>query len=316
MLPVTPRGPAQATSATYPLALNTGRCRDQWHTMTRTGLSPTLSQHRREPLLEVHPRDAADAGLADGGLARVVTAAGAAVFRVSVSDGQRRGDLFVPMHWTDVMAGEGRSNRLPGQGVDPISGQPGFKNTPARVEPVTPEWRAFLVTRDMPELAGLLWWTRGRVARGWLCELAGMGALDAEALLPPGERIEAADPARGMRRIAVRDAGGALVAALYGTRSGQLPGRDWAAAQLGDAGASALELLAARPRTPAPDRGPIVCICHGVGEKDIAAAATAGAHSVEAIGCDTRAGTNCGSCRPAIARLLAATLANERQAAE
>jgi assimilatory nitrate reductase catalytic subunit len=224
--------------------------------------------------------------------------------------------VFVPMHWTDVMAGEGRSNRLPGQSVDPVSGQPGFKNTPARVEPVTPEWRAFLVARDMPELSGLPWWTRGRVAGGWLCELAGMGTLDADALLPAGERTEVADHARGMRRIAVRDAAGALLAALYVTRSGQLPGRDWAAAQLGMAEASALELLAARPSTPAPDRGPIVCICHGVGEKDIAAAALAGAQTVEAIGCDTRAGTNCGSCRPAIARLLAATLAQEREAAE
>jgi assimilatory nitrate reductase catalytic subunit len=88
--------------------------------MTRTGLSATLSRHRREPLVEVHPDDAREHGLADGGLARVVTAAGAATFRVAVSEDQRLSELFVPMHWADAMAGEGRANRLPGQAVDPV----------------------------------------------------------------------------------------------------------------------------------------------------------------------------------------------------
>lgn len=305
---------AEAVDAAFPLRLNTGRYRDQWHTMTRTGLSPTLSQHRREPLLEVHPRDADAAGLVDGGLARVVTAAGAAVFRVSLSDGQRRGDVFVPMHWTDVMAGEGRSNRLPGQSVDPVSGQPGFKSMPARVEPVLPEWRAFLVARDMPELAGLLWWTCGRVSGGWLCELAGMGAIDADALLPAGERIEAADHARGMRRIAVRDAQGVLLAALYATRSGRLPAREWAAASSDGRGQRARRGCAAQ-HTRAGSRADRVHLpwCWRKGHRR---AALAGARTVEAIGGCTRAGTNCGSCRPAIARLLAATLADEREAAE
>ena len=152
-----PDEPPATDAGDFPLRLNTGRYRDQWHTMTRTGLSPMLSQHRRKPLLEVHPRDAEAAALVDGGLGRVVTAAGTAIFRVLVSDGQRRGDVFVPMHWTDIMAGEGRSNRLPGQAADPVSGHPGFKNTPARIEPVLPEWRAFLVVRQRPAFESLLY---------------------------------------------------------------------------------------------------------------------------------------------------------------
>jgi assimilatory nitrate reductase catalytic subunit len=304
-----------AVDPAFPLRLNTGRYRDQWHTMTRTGLSPTLSQHRREPLLEVHPADAQRLGLAEQGLARVTTASGSAVFRVSVSEGQRAGGVFVPMHWTDAFAGEGRSNRLPGQDVDPVSGQPGFKDTAARVEPVEPDWRAFLVTSDDVLPKGVLYWTRARVAGGWLCELAGEGAVDADALLPEGHRSEVSDIARGMRRIAVRDAAGALVAALYVTRSGELPPREWAAAQLGQVEAGVTELLAGRPSIPLPDRGPIVCVCHGVGERDITAAC-AQASTVVAIGEATRAGTNCGSCRPAIARLLEATLACSQEAAE
>ena len=308
--------PEVRADAAFPLRLNTARYRDQWHTMTRTGLSPTLSQHRREPCLEVHPADALAYDLSGAGLARVTSPQGAAIFRVTVSDGQRRGEVCVPMHWTDQLSGEGRSNRLPGQLADPVSGQPAFKNTLARIEPVQPEWSAFLVSRAAIAPEGLLYWTGARVAGGWLYELAGDGAVDVDTLLPPGERLEVGDIARGMRRIAVRGESGALNAALYVTRSGALPPRDWAAAQLGLGEAAPAELLAGRPSIPAPERGAIVCVCHGVGEHAITAAARAGAATVAAIGAATCAGTNCGSCRPAIARLLEAALTLDKEAAE
>jgi assimilatory nitrate reductase catalytic subunit len=311
---VTPAAPA--IDAKFPLRLNTARYRDQWHTMTRTGLSPTLSQHRPEPLLEVHPLDAAELGLTEGGFGRVETPHGASIYRVAVTDGQRRGEICVPMHWTDAMAGEGRANRLPSQAVDPVSGQPGFKNAAARVVAVTPDWRGFLVRHDVAVPEGLLYWTRARVKAGWLYELAGEGTIDIDALLPGGERIEVVDIARGMRRIAVRDGQGALLAAAYLTRSGQLPPREWVAGQLGLDAASTAELLAGRPSTPLPDRGPIVCVCHGIGEKDIAAAVQGGAASVAQVGACTRAGTNCGSCRPAIARLVEAWSPIALEAAE
>jgi len=300
----------------FPLRLGTGRYRDQWHTMTRTGLSPRLSIHRREPLLEITPQDAARHGLREGGLARVNTLQGSAIFRVCFNTGQRPGEIFVPMHWTDAMSGEGRANRLTGQATDPHSGQPGFKDTPARVVPIEPEWRGFLVTRTMPQLDGLLWWSRSRISCGWLCELAGDGTIDADALLAPGDRLEAVDAEHGMRRIAIREEDGAIAALLYLTRGGELPPRDWAAQQLGQVDALASELLAGRPATPLPDCGPVVCVCHGTGENEIIAAACSGAATVETIGSATAAGTNCGSCRPVIARLLETALTSQRQAAE
>ncbi|CAH0498269.1 molybdopterin-dependent oxidoreductase [Novosphingobium sp. CECT 9465] len=294
----------RAVDPDYPLRLNTGRYRDQWHTMTRTGLSPTLSQHRREPLLEVHPADAVASGVVHGALAQVVTSSGQSTFRVCVTDAQARGQVFVPMHWTDAMASGGRGNLLPDQAVDPVSGQPGFKNNACRIAPVTSDWRAFLVRAEPVTPEGLTWWSRSRVAGGWLHELAGDGAVDADALLPAGDRIEAVDLVRGMRRIVMLDADGAFSAGLYITRAGQLPERDWIAAQLGQSLAQVPEMLAARPSTPAPDRGPMVCVCHGIGAKQILAAADGGACTVADVGKACAAGTNCGSCRPAIARLL------------
>ena len=302
IVPVEPR--TRAADPRFPLRLNTGRYRDQWHTMTRTGLSPTLAQHRREPLLEVHPADAAAAGIADGALARVVSASGSSVFRVGVTDAQGRGQIFVPMHWTDAMASGGRGNLLPDQSVDPVSGQPGFKNNACRIEPVSSEWRGFLVRREPIAPEGLVWWSRSAIAGGWLYELAGNGAVDADALLPAGNRSEAVDLARGMRRLAVVDSSGAMAGALFITRTGQLPPREWIAAQLGSSGALLPELLAARPSAPAPDRGPVVCVCHGIGTNRILAEAEQGAVTVTEVGRACGAGTNCGSCRPAIARLL------------
>lgn len=307
---------ALAVDPAFPLRLNTGRYRDQWHTMTRTGYAPTLAQHRREAVLEIHLEDAAPLGLADGALARVETASGGSIFRVGLSDGQRRGDIFVPMHWTDIMASGARANLLPDQGTDPVSGQPGFKNTPARVIPVRPGWRGFLLRGDIVSPEGLVWWSRSRVKSGWLYELAGDGAVAIEALLPRGERLEVADAARGMRRIAVRGKDGGLIAGLFITRDGVLPARDWIAGQLLGKGGAAVEWLAARPSTPAPDRGPMVCVCLGVGEKDIGRAIGEGACSVAAIGQATGAGTNCGSCRPVLARLLARMAAADSVAEE
>jgi assimilatory nitrate reductase catalytic subunit len=302
--------PQRVIDADFPFRLNTGRYRDHWHTMTRTGLSAKLSQHRREPLLEIHPADAAEAALSDGGLARVVTPQGTSLYRVCITGDQQRGQLFVPMHFTDANSGGGRTGRLIQPRTDPHSGQPAFKDGPVRVTPWLPDWRGFLVTRDAVAPAAH-YWSRARIEGGWLTELAGMGAVDLEALLPLGERSEVADLMRGMRRIAVLGADGALSAVLHITRSGTLPDRGWIARQFASLDATPMELLAGRPAVAQPDRSPIVCLCHDVGERQVAEAVHGGALTVAAIGQCTRAGTNCGSCRPLIARLIARECAME-----
>ena len=298
----------QNTLPAFPMTLNTGRYRDQWHTMTRTGLSPKLSQHLREPMADIHPRDAEPFGIADGDLVRISTPQGSSVFRAALSDGQRRGEVFVPIHWTDRQSTGGRTGLLPRPLVDPHSGQPGFKNTPVRIEKFATEWRGFLIAAQVPDAIPAAYATKVRVPQGWLVEVAGAGdpiAL-AKALMPKGERIESIDAARGSIRMAVVTEE-RLSAALYVTRSGALPPRDWLIAQLSRFEANSIELLAGRPAMPAPDRGPIVCVCFDVGMNTIVdAIAARSLVSVEAVGAALNAGTNCGSCRPAIAKLLEA----------
>jgi assimilatory nitrate reductase catalytic subunit len=299
--------PLDAALPKWPLTLNTGRYRDHWHTMTRTGLSPRLSQHRREPMAEIHPLDAEEQGIDEGDLVRVITPQGESVFRAAIGESQRRGEIFVPIHWTDRQSNGGRTGLLPRALTDPHSGQPGFKATPARIEKLSVEWRGFLIARSVPERIPAAYFTKVRVGEGWLVELAGTRdpAALAKALLPKGERVEIADPARGGLRIAVLE-DGALCAALYIARNGRLPDRDWLIAQLASAdAASSVELLAGRPAVPLPDRGPIVCACFDVGMNTIVEA-IAGKRllSVEAVGAALSAGTNCGSCKPAIGRLI------------
>ena len=292
------------SSKEWPLTLNTGRYRDQWHTMTRTGLSPRLARHRQEPLVEAHPRDAEAFGLSEGGLARVATANGSSLFRVSITESQRRGEIFTPIHWTDQQSTGGRTGVLAWSLNDRISGQPGFKATPARIEPQPVDWRGFLITHGTPrEDPACLWSTRITVKSGFLYELAGNG--NPERLfdsLPKGEVIEAADPARGTRRVAaLRD--GRLVGALFVTATGGLPPRDWLIAQLGEAQGPAV--LAGRAPGVQPDSGPIVCVCFDVGATTILRAiADQRLTSVAEVGKALRAGTNCGSCQTAISGLL------------
>ncbi len=123
------------TSAAYPLRLNTGRIRDQWHTMTRTGSSPRLGQHLPEPFVEIHPDDASLANIVDGGFARVVTGLGQCVLKAVVSERQQRGMLFAPLHWSDETSSFSRVGSLVALVTDPFSDNPKTRRRQPRSNP-------------------------------------------------------------------------------------------------------------------------------------------------------------------------------------
>jgi assimilatory nitrate reductase catalytic subunit len=97
-VPTPLRQPGFSVSNQWPLLLNTGRLRDQWHTMTRTGRLPRLMAHQGEPALDVHPADAARFDLEDRGLASVESIHGSVILPVRVVQGLREGEVFVPIH--------------------------------------------------------------------------------------------------------------------------------------------------------------------------------------------------------------------------
>ncbi|MDF7065272.1 nitrate reductase, partial [Escherichia coli] len=107
-VPTPARAPAHAVDGDYPLILNTGRVRDQWHTMTRTGRAPKLADHVPEPFVDLHPHDALLAGVREGNLARVSSRWGSVVARVRMTGGIARGSVFVPIHWNGQFASDAR----------------------------------------------------------------------------------------------------------------------------------------------------------------------------------------------------------------
>ncbi|GHF42383.1 nitrate reductase [Seohaeicola zhoushanensis] len=317
LLPVAPRAPAARTEPRYPFRLNTGRVRDQWHTMTRTGLSPRLSAHLAEPFLEIHPEDALRLGLAPADLAELTSPTGRAILRVRITDAVRPGQVFAPMHWTAETAPSARIDALVAAATDPVSGQPESKAAVVAVAPFRAAWYGFAVSsRELDCTAD--YWALARTAGGYRAELAGAVPVDdweaaARALfrLPDAPVTTLLDARRGTARLAFHD-GDRLLAALFVAPQPVAVMRDYLATLPGTAAANVLI-----GRTPAdvPDPGPVVCSCFGVGLNTlIEAIETNGLVSVEAVGESLRAGTNCGSCRPEIADLIARV--HRREAAE
>ena len=318
LIPITPRLPQYMPDATYPLVLNTGRIRDQWHTMTRTGKSPRLSAHITEPYVELHPDDAKKVGAVEGSLVQVTSRWGKAIARAKVSSDQQQGSVFMPIHWSDQFASCARVDAVVNPVVDPISGEPESKHTPVNVEPYIPAWYGFLLSRRELNVAQRSsYWVRATGKLFWRYELAGEGIPDswpqwARELLCAQDNgpewIEYLDPKAGRYRGA-RLVNGRLESCIFIAPSFHLPPRTWLASLFEKEQLTAQErtsLLAGRPAESKDDAGKIVCACFGVGVNTLRRAIVE-QHllSVEAIGNTLKAGTNCGSCIPELKGLIA-----------
>jgi len=315
MVAVAPRLPAVATDGDFPLVLNTGRIRDQWHTMTRTGKVPRLNAQVFESFVQIHAADAQAHQMQDGGLARLSSRHGSMLARVQVSEDQRQGSVFVPMHWNDAFAKSARVDALVAPITDPISGQPESKHTPVRVEPYQAAWQGFVLSRTRLDLVDVDYCASSQGAGYWRHEIAGEAQPEdwrtwvQASLETGGEWMEYRDAAMGRYRAACMNKG-RLEAVFFIASDQRLPEREWLASlfarpQLVPAELAGL-LTARPPKGSANDTGRIVCACHSVGEKTLLKAiAEQGANSIETIGQCTKAGTGCGSCVPEIRRLIA-----------
>jgi assimilatory nitrate reductase catalytic subunit len=313
-----PRAPRHLPSSEYPLVLNTGRIRDQWHTMTRTGRSPRLSGHNPEPLVQIHPSDAVRAGLAAGDLAEVRNAAARIVVRAEITEDVSPGQVFVPMHWSSRFASAARVGALIAAAPDPVSGQPELKHMPVSVRRYVPAWHGFVLSRAPVAIEGCSYLARAKGHGCWRHELAGESVpaswseWAADLLGPEGERIELSDASGGRYR-AARVIEGRLHACLFVATTKALPSRTWLASLFSaDAldDAERLAILAGRAARPGADTGPVVCSCFSIGRGTLLRAIrTQALVSTEQIGEVLRAGTNCGSCVPELRALLAEAVA-------
>ncbi|HVG78842.1 MAG TPA: nitrate reductase [Patescibacteria group bacterium] len=128
--------PLEPTDARFPLVLTTGRVRDHWHTLTRTGNAAALMRRTPEPILEVNTRDAREIGLQDGDFVEVTSRRGKAVAQCRVSDTIRAGTCFLPFHWGRRLGFYKSANNLTLSGRDPLSRQPELKACAVRLRPL------------------------------------------------------------------------------------------------------------------------------------------------------------------------------------
>jgi ferredoxin-nitrate reductase len=119
---------SEKTTPQYPLILTTGRIRDQWHTMSRTGKVNKLNQHISQPSLEIHPTDAAQRGIQDAQLVEISNQRGIVHARAKISEDIREGVVFLPMHWGKINGIDtARVNNITNNLIDPRSKEPDLK---------------------------------------------------------------------------------------------------------------------------------------------------------------------------------------------
>ncbi len=129
------RNESEATTHELPLILTTGRVRDHWHTMSKTGKVNKLKQHAAESFLELHHDDAHERGIRENDLVEVFNGRGSVRVKARITGDIRPGVIFLPMHWGKILNSDlNRANNLTGNLVDPVSGEPDFKFSAVQVQ--------------------------------------------------------------------------------------------------------------------------------------------------------------------------------------
>ena len=132
-VPVEHAEPAEPTDARFPLTLTTGRVRDHWHTLTRTGKAPALAARTPEPVLDLHPRDARAASVRGGDFVEITSRRGMVIAQCRVTETVREGTCFLPFHWGRRLGFWKSANNLTLGVRDPRSAQPELKACAVRV---------------------------------------------------------------------------------------------------------------------------------------------------------------------------------------
>lgn len=340
------RPPAEARDSQFPFSLTTGRLRDQWHGMSRTGTLGRLFGQVAEPAVQLNPRDMARLGLADGDLVAVTSKRGRIVLPAQASDQTGPDQAFIAMHWGGEYLGGRGADGAPLAGVNalttsafcPGSKQPELKHAAVQVQRADLPWtllalawlpddRALAAQAALRALMTAFPFATcvpfGRERTGVLFRAAAPEAPGADALAP----IEAllgldtpdtrryADPHRGQHRAArlARPTGepARLEALLL---AGDTRAEAWLKPLLQDglpADGHERHLFLPGPRAPVASpaaRGRQVCTCLDVSDTAIrdclAGAEGDDAQRLAHLQGALRCGTQCGSCLPALRRLV------------
>lgn len=301
----------QQPTPDYPYILNTGRIRDQWHTMAISGRAARLFQHRDEPFVELCQSDANKEQISDGELVKLSHAHGAYIGRARVVDTEQRpGELFVPMHWNAAFSAQGKMGALLESVTDPISGQPELKHGRVSIQTLKPQWQGWLMCRPEMDVAlPVEYWSKVpkkdvnfyyiadseklEDGLGW-CKKH-FGDVD----------IWMEDKGTNSFRAAGL-AGESLNWAFFVMPYGQIPSTGWLEEMFIEQELSVDQrrFILSVTGCEIEDPGAMVCSCYQVGSNAINDAIAGGCHTVDSLGEKLKCGTNCGSCIPELNGLI------------
>lgn len=311
LIPITPRLPVNLPTIFYPLVMNTGRVRDQWHTMTRTGKSARLMQHISEPFCQYHPDDCPSAQ--EGDLLRVSSAYGWLLLRAQPDSLQPRGSVFVPMHWNNQFSQQARVDSLIAACTDPLSGQPESKQMPVRIQRWNAAWQGEIFLRDQHAMPpATAFWSRITQQGVTHFTLADSSKptdwfdwLSQRFDIEKWQNQTARMGEHGFNLLAWEN--GELQLAFYADRHRPGPDRQAVISAFSkppDGPQQRLALLGGRAGDGKSACGAIICSCFAIDEIAIGDAIRQGCHSVQQLGGKLKCGTHCGSCVPELKKLI------------
>ena len=319
------RAPQEKRDARFPLMLNTGRLRDQWHGMSRTGTAAQLFGHVEQALLSLHPDELSSRNLNDGDLVRVRSRRGELILPVHSDEQIRPGQAFLPMHWGDRFLKGLGCNVLTQPAFDPISKQPELKQSSINIRRAELPWELFILAEGKVQerfeairplcesLEYLGMGLTGRERPALLIRAASAQAPDAALLeqidtligLDSGPVLSYDDPQRAIgKRVKIED--GRITAIRL---TGETAARNWLRSvwQSGEADADLRRWFLAPIRTPPGGSSNQVdrtlCNCMNVSQNQICAGIERGLN-LDGLKQELGCGTQCGSCVPEIKRLL------------
>jgi predicted molibdopterin-dependent oxidoreductase YjgC len=129
LTPIEFKYPAEVPDKEYPLILTTGRCIWQWHTGTMTRRSEDLEREVPTGWVELNPEDAAALGIQNGEMVKATSRRGTIDITAMVTDGIKKGVVFIPFHYVECAA-----NILTNNALDPVAKIPEFKACAVRIE--------------------------------------------------------------------------------------------------------------------------------------------------------------------------------------
>lgn len=339
------RTPEQLTSSDFPFVLNSGRVRDQWHTMTRTGTSADLTRHIPYATLSMHSRDAAQLAVKSGDLlalsSTVSPSESQVILPVQIDDGQRLGEFFAPIHWSEQNASSANISHLYTDANDRISGQPELKHAAISVTKVRfLHHGQIFIADDVHQRESVLrmmcaqldYWRLSKIAGGdmltfasgriSLCELPDYTtgehkvgvAEDAIPVLVLKDLMQQAS--QGPYSWAVYQAGAQQ--SLYAVQDEKLQfaafsalqpidiNTLWLSALLAEGSLNIEQKSALLRSEPEAEfkQGRLICSCFKVGINAIVSEIEQGCCSVDGLGETLKCGTNCGSCKSELQQLI------------